>query len=82
MQGLPRDAHDGWYFERGQLGLAEGTNALLDRRGLLGLVEGLATVILFDPGLFGLAAMVGFLVLTVWLVWTGVLCILRPGAAD
>lgn len=45
---------------------------------LLGLVEGLATVIPFDPGLFGLAALVGFLILTVWLIWTGVLCILRP----
>ena len=47
---------------------------------LLGLVEGLATVIPFDPGLFGLAALVGFLVLTVWLIWTGILCILRPAA--
>lgn len=45
---------------------------------LLGFVEGLATVIPFDPGLFGLAALVGFLVLTVWLIWTGVICILRP----
>lgn len=45
---------------------------------LLGLVEGLATVIPFDPGLFGLAALVGFLVLTVWLIWSGVLCLLRP----
>ena len=45
---------------------------------LLGLVEGLATVIPFDPGLFGLAAVVGFLVLTVWMIWTGILCILRP----
>ena len=48
---------------------------------LLGLVEGLATVLAFDPGLFGLAAMVGFLILTVWLIWTGVLCILRPAAS-
>jgi hypothetical protein len=47
---------------------------------LLGLVEGLATVLAFDPGLFGLAALVGFLGLTVWLIWTGVLCILRPDA--
>ncbi len=45
---------------------------------LLGLVEGLATVIPFDPGVFGLAAVVGFLVLTVWMIWTGVLCIRRP----
>jgi hypothetical protein len=47
---------------------------------LLGLAEGLATVIPFDPGVFGLAALVGFLVLTAWLIWTGVLCILRPHA--
>ena len=47
---------------------------------LLGLVEGLATVIPFDPGVFGLAGVVGFLVLTVWLIWTGILCILRPAA--
>ena len=45
---------------------------------LLGLVEGLATVFPFDPGIFGLAGVVGFLVLTVWLIWTGILCILRP----
>jgi hypothetical protein len=45
---------------------------------LLGLVEGLATVIPFDPGIFGLSGLVGFLMLTVWLIWTGVLCILRP----
>ncbi len=45
---------------------------------LLGLVEGLATVLAFDAGVFGLAAMVGFLLLTVWLIWTGFLCILRP----
>ncbi len=45
---------------------------------LLGVVEGLATVVPFDPGLFGLSALAGYLVLTVWLIWTGVLCILRP----
>lgn len=47
---------------------------------LLGLVEGLATVIPFNPGIFGLSGLVGFLMLTVWLIWTGVLCILRPAA--
>lgn len=47
---------------------------------LLGLVEGAATVLAFDPGVFGFAALAGFLVLTVWLIWTGVLCILRPDA--
>ena len=45
---------------------------------LLGPVESLATVIAFDPGMFGLAAPVGYMLLTLWLVWTGVLCILRP----
>jgi hypothetical protein len=45
---------------------------------LLGLIEGLATAIPFDPGVFGLAGVVGFLILTVWLIWTGILCILRP----
>ena len=47
---------------------------------LLGLVEGLATVLPFDPGVFGLAGVAGFLLLTVWMIWTGVLCVLRPTA--
>lgn len=47
---------------------------------VLGTVEGLATVLAFDPGVFGLGALVGFLLLTVWLVWTGVDCIRRPAA--
>jgi hypothetical protein len=47
---------------------------------LLGLVEGLATVIPFDAGVFGLAGVVGFLILTLWLIWTGILCIVRPNA--
>lgn len=41
---------------------------------LLGLVEGVSTVLSFDPGAFGLAAMIGFLVFTVWLIWTGICC--------
>jgi len=45
---------------------------------LIGLLDGLATVLNFDPSVFGAAALVGFLLLTVWLIWTGVLCILRP----
>lgn len=49
---------------------------------LVGLVEGLATVIPFDPGVFGLAGVVGFLLLTIWLIWTGILCILRPAASE
>jgi hypothetical protein len=47
---------------------------------LLGLVEGLATVVAFDPGVFGLAGVAGFLVLTVWMIWTGVVCIARADA--
>jgi hypothetical protein len=47
---------------------------------LPGVVEGLATVLAFEPGIFGLSALVGYLMLTVWLIWTGVLCILRPAA--
>ena len=45
---------------------------------LLGLVDGLATVLDFDPGVFGFAAMIGFLLLTVWLIWTGLCCLRRP----
>ena len=45
---------------------------------LLGLVEGVASVVPFDPGPFGFAALAGFLLLTVWMIWTGLLCILRP----
>jgi hypothetical protein len=42
---------------------------------ILGLVEGLATVLEFEPGLFALAAMLGFLILTVWMIWTGLCCL-------
>lgn len=44
---------------------------------LLGLGEGLATVLDFDPGVLGFAALLGFLLLTVWLIWTGIRC-MRP----
>ena len=47
---------------------------------LLGTVEGLATVMTFDPGLFGLGALVGFLILTLWMIATGLSCLLRPAA--
>lgn len=47
---------------------------------LLGLVEGLSTVLNFEPGPLSLAAMVGFILLALWLTWTGLLCILRPHA--
>lgn len=42
---------------------------------LLGLVEGLSTVLDFDPGLLGFAAMGGFLLLTAWMIWTGICCL-------
>ena len=45
---------------------------------LLGLVEGMATVLAFDPGLFGVAAPLGFGLLTLWLIWTGLRCIRHP----
>jgi hypothetical protein len=63
-------------FGRQVAALAIGAGIVL----LLGLVEGVATAVYFDPGIFGFAALVGFLMLTVWLIWTGVLCILRPVA--
>lgn len=59
-------------FALASLGLAGGVVLLL------GLVEGLATVIPFDPGLFGLAGVVGFVILTVWLIWTGIACMRGP----
>jgi hypothetical protein len=63
-------------FGRGiaNLGLAGGVVLLL------GLVEGLATAIPFDPGVFGFAGLVGFLLLTIWMIWAGVLCVLQPAA--
>ena len=39
---------------------------------LVGVSEGLATVIEFDPGVLAYGATAGYLVLTLWLVWTGV----------
>jgi hypothetical protein len=44
---------------------------------LLGLVEGLSTVLDFDPGIFSFAAMAGFLLQTIWLIWTGLCCLRR-----
>lgn len=39
---------------------------------LLGLVEGFATVIDFDPGIFGIFATVSFILLSVWMISLGV----------
>jgi hypothetical protein len=39
---------------------------------VLGQVEGLATAIPFDPGIFGLGALVGFLLLALWLILSGI----------
>jgi hypothetical protein len=48
----------------------------------LGLVEGFATVVAFDPGLLGLATPVGYIALSVWMVAVGVNFIRRPVDAD
>lgn len=42
---------------------------------LLGLVEGFATVIAFDPGLFGLLPMFSFVALTFWMISLGIRCL-------
>ena len=47
---------------------------------LLGFIEGLATVLPLEAGVFGLAPVIGFLVFTAWLIWTGIICIRREGA--
>ena len=47
---------------------------------VLGLGEGLATVLAFEPGALGFAPLVGLLLFTIWLIWTGILCIVRPAA--
>ncbi|GAM97972.1 hypothetical protein U91I_01602 [alpha proteobacterium U9-1i] len=46
---------------------------------LLGLTEGLATVIAFDPGVLAMGAVIGFLVLTLWMIWTGVRALTARG---
>lgn len=60
----------------GWLGIAGGVALIL------GLVEGLGTVLDYDPDLFSFAAMAGFLILTVWMIWTGLCCWRRPEAHD
>ncbi|HVY18479.1 MAG TPA: DUF4386 domain-containing protein [Bauldia sp.] len=47
---------------------------------VVGLSEGLATAIPFSPGILGMAALIGFILLSLWLIWTGILCLLRPTA--
>jgi hypothetical protein len=47
---------------------------------ILGLAEGLATAIPFSVGILGMAALIGFILLSLWLIWTGILCVVRPGA--
>ena len=49
---------------------------------LLGLIEGLATVMPFEAGVFGLMPIAGFLLLTIWLIWTGVLCLFWSGRSQ
>jgi hypothetical protein len=52
---------------RGAAALGLGAAAAI----LAGLAEGFATVLEFDPGVLGLGTMVGYLALSVWMVWTG-----------
>jgi hypothetical protein len=68
---LAQRRHPGFGWGVASLGFAGGVVLLL------GLVEGLSTVIPFNPGRFDLAAFVGFLLLSICLIWTGILCILR-----
>ncbi len=68
---LAQRRHVGFGWAVASLGFAGGGVLFL------GLVEGLATVIPFNPGRFDLAALAGFLLLSIWLIWTGILCILR-----
>ncbi len=42
---------------------------------LLGLVEGFATVIAFDPGVFGVLPMFSFIALTLWVISLGISCL-------
>jgi hypothetical protein len=44
---------------------------------LLGQVEGLSTALLFNPGVFALGALAGFVLLSLWLIWTGILFLRR-----
>lgn len=56
-----------------RFGVISGSLAFLGAAALLvGLSEGLATVMAFDPGIAAMGAMIGFLILTVWLIWMGV----------
>jgi hypothetical protein len=48
---------------------------------LLGQIEGLSTTMAFAPGIFGFGALAGFLLLTLWLIWTGILLIARRAEA-
>lgn len=48
---------------------------------LVGLGEGLATVIDFDPGVTAMGAPIGFLVLTLWMIWTGLRAIVARQSA-
>jgi hypothetical protein len=44
---------------------------------LLGQVEGLSTALPFNPGIFAFGALAGFVLLSLWLIWTGILFLRR-----
>jgi hypothetical protein len=60
---------------RWQVHLGHAAAALI----VAGLAEGFATVLPFDPGPWGLATPVGFLVLSAWMVVVGFTLIRRAG---
>jgi hypothetical protein len=47
---------------------------------LVGLVEGFATVISFDPGIFGVMTPIAFIALSLWMIVLGISFILRKKA--
>lgn len=45
----------------------------------VGLIEGFATVITFDPGVFSVLTPIAFIALSLWMIWLGIsLIILKP----
>lgn len=48
---------------------------------LIGLVEGFATVIAFDPGIFGVVTPVAFILLSLWMISLGVVLLLAKSRA-
>lgn len=71
---LARPLSDASWLGKTARGLALVSASLI----LVGLVEGFATVIPFDPGLMGVATPFGFITLSVWLVLAGCSLVKRP----